>query len=78
MAHNLADLAMERPIHSDLDWTMVMPPMLTNGPANSSYRIDGDALPRNGSRISRADVADFIMLQIKNPQWVKKGVYISW
>ena len=64
--------------HSNLDWTMVMPPMLTNGPAHGSCRIDGEALPRNGSRISRADVADFMMRQIDNPQWIKKGVYISW
>jgi putative NADH-flavin reductase len=64
--------------HSKLDWTMVMPPMLTNAPARGSYRIDGDALPRDGSRISRADVADFMMQQIDNPQWIKKGVYLSW
>jgi putative NADH-flavin reductase len=63
---------------SKLDWTMVMPPMLTNAPARGSYRIDGDALPRDGSRISRADVADFMMQQIDNPQWIKKGVYLSW
>jgi putative NADH-flavin reductase len=63
---------------SDLEWTMVMPPMLTNTPAHSVYRIDGDALPRNGSRISREDVADFMMQQIDNPQWIKKGVYLSW
>jgi putative NADH-flavin reductase len=64
--------------HSSLDWTMVMPPMLTNTPAHGTCRIDADALPRNGSRISREDVADFMMLQITNPQWIKKGVYISW
>ena len=64
--------------HSNLDWTMVMPPMLTNTPAHGHYRIDGDALPRNGSRISREDVADFMMQQITSPQWVRKGVYISW
>jgi putative NADH-flavin reductase len=63
---------------SGLDWTMVMPPMLTNGPALGYYRVDGDALPRNGSRISREDVADFMMQQIGNPQWVQRGVYISW
>ena len=63
---------------SNLDWTMVMPPMLTNSPAHGVFRIDGDALPRNGSRISRADVADFMMQQIDNPQWIKKGVYITW
>ncbi len=63
---------------SDLDWTMVMPPMLTNGPAKGRYRIDAEALPRNGAQISRADVADFMMLQIGNPQWVRNGVYITW
>ncbi len=64
--------------NSNLDWTMVMPPMLTNAPAHGTYRVDGDALPRNGSRISRADVADFMMEQINNPQWIRKGVYLSW
>jgi putative NADH-flavin reductase len=63
---------------SNLDWTMVMPPMLTNGPPHHTYRVDGEALPPNGSRISRADVADFMMQQIGSPQWIKKGVYISW
>jgi putative NADH-flavin reductase len=64
--------------HSNLDWTMVMPPMLSNAHARGTYRIDADALPRNGSRISREDVADFMMQQIDNPQWIRKGVYISW
>jgi putative NADH-flavin reductase len=63
---------------SPLDWTMVMPPMLMNVPAKGSYRIDADALPPGGSRISRADVADFMMQQLANSQWSRKGVYISW
>lgn len=63
---------------SNLDWTMVMPPMLVNSPGQGTYRIDGDALPRNGSRISREDVADFMMQQITSMQWIKKGVYIAW
>lgn len=63
---------------SGLDWTMVMPPMLTNAAARGTYRIDGEALPRNGSRISREDIADFMMQQIGDPQWIRKGVYISW
>jgi putative NADH-flavin reductase len=63
---------------SGLDWTMVMPPMLLNSPRRSVYRVDGDALPRHGMHISRGDVADFMMQQIGNPQWVGKGVYIAW
>ena len=63
---------------SNLDWTMVMPPMLTNGPGRGKWRIDADALPRNASRISREDVAAFMMQQLDNPQWVRKAVYIAW
>ncbi len=62
---------------SGLDWTMVMPPMLTNGRATGRYRVDGEALPRNGSKISRADVADFMMQQIASREWVRRGVYIA-
>jgi putative NADH-flavin reductase len=64
---------------SGLDWTMVMPPMLTNGPARGRYRVDGEALPRSGASISRADVADFMMAQLQPGarQWIGKGVYVS-
>jgi len=57
---------------------MVMPPMLSNAPAHGHYRIDGEALPKNGSMISRSDVADFMMQQLTNEQWLGKGVYITW
>jgi hypothetical protein len=58
---------------------MVMPPMLTNGPARGRYRVDGEALPRSGASISRADVADFMMAQLQPGarQWIGKGVYVS-
>ena len=60
------------------DWTMVMPPMLTNGRGRGRFRVDGDALPRNGSRIARADVADFMMEQLTSSEWSRKGVYVTW
>ena len=63
---------------SGLDWTMVLPPVLTNLPAWGRYRVDGDALPRYGALISRADVADFMMKELVRPRWVKKGVYVAW
>jgi putative NADH-flavin reductase len=63
---------------SNLDWTMVMPPMLTDGPARGKLRIDPDALPRNGARISRSDVADFMMQQLTATDYLGKGVYITW
>ncbi len=63
---------------SGLDFTMVMPPMLLNSPGRGTYRIDGEALPRGGSRIAREDVADFMMDQIGSREWVGKGVYVAW
>jgi putative NADH-flavin reductase len=65
-------------LSSGLDWTMVMPPMLTNGPARGNLRIDGEALPPNATSISRTDVAAFMFQQIEDPQWQRKGVYISY
>jgi putative NADH-flavin reductase len=63
---------------SELDWTMVMPPMLTRSHGRGTWRIDADALPPNASRIAREDVADFMMQQIDSPQWIRKAVYIAW
>ncbi len=63
---------------SDLDWTMVMPPMLTDGAARGCFRVDGDALPKNGARIARADVADFMMAQLCTEAWSRRGVYLCW
>jgi putative NADH-flavin reductase len=63
---------------SGLDFTMVMPPMLTEGKAHGKYRVDGEALPHGGSRIAREDVADFMVAQIASAQWVGKGVYIAY
>jgi putative NADH-flavin reductase len=63
---------------SGLDWTIVMPPKLVNSHGRGKYCVYGNALPPYGLRIARADVADFMLQQIGNPEWVGKGVYISW
>ncbi|MGA1983483.1 MAG: NAD(P)H-binding protein [Acidobacteriaceae bacterium] len=65
---------------SGLDFTMVMPPMLTEGKGRGleRVRVDGEALPPRGSRIAREDVADFMMAQIEGGDWVGKGVYVAW
>ena len=63
---------------SPLDWTMAMPPMLTNGRGNGKVRVDPDALPPGANRIARADVADFLFAQLTSNQWSRKAVYIAW
>jgi putative NADH-flavin reductase len=63
---------------SGLDFTMVMPPMLTDGKARDKFRINGEALPPDGRQIARADVANFMVAQIESREWVGKGVYVAY
>jgi putative NADH-flavin reductase len=54
--------AMERIFaETDLDWTMVRPPELTNRPFTGKYRVREGHLPPFGFSISRADVADYMI-----------------
>jgi putative NADH-flavin reductase len=46
---------------SDLDWTIVRPPRLTDKPRTGKYRVTQGHLPPFGLNISRADVADFMI-----------------
>jgi putative NADH-flavin reductase len=62
---------------SGLDWTMAMPPMLTDFAASGKVREDADALPPGALYCSRADVADWMFRQLGSDQWVRRAVYIS-
>jgi putative NADH-flavin reductase len=63
---------------SGLDWTLVYPTTLTNGPKTGHYRV-GERLELHGlPRVSRADVADFILTRLEDRQYVRRGVLISY
>jgi putative NADH-flavin reductase len=62
---------------SDVDYTIVRPPRLTNGPYTGHYRVESDGLPRAEKSIARADVADFMLKQLHDQKFVRAGVYIS-
>jgi putative NADH-flavin reductase len=62
---------------SSLDWTLVYPTTLTNGIKTGRYRL-GERLVLHGlPRVSRADVADFILTQLEDSPYVRRGVLIS-
>ena len=46
---------------SGLDWTIVRPTLLTNGPRTGQYRVRTDLEGLHGGRISRADCADCLL-----------------
>lgn len=62
---------------STLDWTLVYPTTLTSGPRTGKYRA-GERLPLRGMpRISRADLAAFLLTQLDDPRYVRRGVLVS-
>lgn len=55
---------------SDLDWTAVRPPRLTDGPRTRRYHTALDRNVRRGLTVSRADVADAILAAAADPATV--------
>jgi putative NADH-flavin reductase len=69
--------AMERVFgESGLDWTIVRPPQLTDKPYTGKYRVREGRLPSFGFKISRADVADFMLKAVENRSSIGKIVGI--
>lgn len=62
---------------SDLDYTIVRPPRLTNDAATGKYRVLPDGLPSSSRRISRADVAAFMLQQLSDPRFHRRGAYLA-
>lgn len=52
---------------SGVDWLIVRPAGLTNGERTGKYHVYTDLKGVKAKRISRLDVADFILSQLKNP-----------
>jgi putative NADH-flavin reductase len=48
----------------DIDWTCIRPLRLMNTPRTGKYRTAVDFLPPGGVKISRADVAEFVLKQV--------------
>jgi putative NADH-flavin reductase len=63
---------------SDLDWTLVQPSQLTNGPLTQKYRAGERLALRGMPKISRADVAHFILSHLDDGAYVRKVVSISY
>jgi putative NADH-flavin reductase len=73
---------MERIVKSSqLDWTIVRPPRLTNGPRTKRYGVAEDHLPPGAggaATVSRADVAHFMLDEIELPTHVRRVVGIAY
>lgn len=73
-------MVMERELmrRSDLDWTIVRAAILTNGPPTGRYRTAvGDVVPR-GLRISRADLAHFLLEVAETGAYIRQRVALAY
>lgn len=62
---------------SSLDWVIARPAILTNGPATRNYRTVTDLEGFKSSKISRADVAAFLLEQLSTDKWLRKLPVLS-
>lgn len=62
---------------SGLEWTLVYPTTLTNGPARGAYRVDDRVEMPFTARVSRADVGEFLHKAAHSPQWVRRDAVIT-
>lgn len=63
---------------STVDWMIVRPGMLTNGIRSGQYRVLTDMTGVKAGKISRADVADFILRQLTHPTYFKKTPLLTY
>jgi uncharacterized protein YbjT (DUF2867 family) len=79
LREHYADLArMEEVLRdSDLDWTAVRPPRLTDKPVTGTYRTTYGQNIRRGIFVSRADVAHYMLWALDQPETFKRTVGIA-
>lgn len=62
---------------SDLDRTIVRPPKLTDKPLTGAYRIAFGQNLRGGWDVSRADVAQYMLRAVQQPETIRPIIGIA-
>lgn len=73
--HELQETLIEK---SQLDWTIVRPGNMTNGKKTEVYKHGFEPTEKIKLKVSRADVAHFMLHQIENKQYLNHKVGISY
>ncbi|HET7090959.1 MAG TPA: SDR family oxidoreductase [Anaerolineae bacterium] len=63
---------------SAVDWIAVRPLLLDEGPRRGNYRIAVVGIPSRGYRINTGDVAEFMLQQLTNGEYVRKAPAIAY
>jgi putative NADH-flavin reductase len=63
---------------SDREWILVRPGLLTNGPATGKFRVLTHLRGATIGRISRADVAAFMLAQLVSSRYVRQAPVVTY
>jgi uncharacterized protein YbjT (DUF2867 family) len=63
---------------SGLDWVLVRPSVLSDKPGRDAIRALTDLSGFHGGAISRADVAAFVLDQLRTDTWLHRSPLITW
>ena len=63
---------------SSLDWVLVRPSILNNKPGGKPVRALTDLSAFHGGSIARADVAKFVVDQVRSDTWLRRAPLITW
>jgi putative NADH-flavin reductase len=63
---------------SGTDWTIARPGFLTNGPLTGSYRVLTDLTGVTARRISRADVAHFVLSELESGRYIRQTPLLTY
>lgn len=81
LRHAFADHERQEAVvrQSSLDWTLVRPPHLKDGPRTGSYRHGFPVTDKSiKGWITRADVADFMLKQLADDTYVQRAAGVSY
>ena len=64
--------------NSGLDWVLVRPTVLNDKPGRGTIRMLTDLSGFHGGTIARADVAGFVLDQVRDGTWLHRSPLITW
>jgi putative NADH-flavin reductase len=62
---------------SNLDWTIIRLSLLNNNPKSGKVKVGYLGKKEVGLKISRADIADFMLKQVQDTKYIRKAPVIS-
>lgn len=80
LGQHFVDVAMMEDLlrASDLEWTSVRPPYLTNGRLTGRYRTALERNVRRGMRLARADAAHFMLQALARPSTIGHAIAVAY